>query len=397
MKQTLAKMLRPLFYLLAVTVILLQQQVQAAGEPIRVGITVSLTGQYEVPGKVLFQGVEMWVDDINLRGALLGRPVKLVYYDDKSDPATSARLYEQLIVQDGVDLLLGPYGSDLTLAASAVAEKHNFPMVATGAASGEIWAQGYKNIFGVDAEARHYMDLLIESAAGAGLKTIALVYADSVFPRQVAEGVRAEAGKRGMQVVFDKAYSQTGADYAGLVRGMKAANPDMVIGGTYLDDSVAIMRQAKHLDFSPKAFAFTVGPALKGFVEALGPDANGVLGVVAWMRSAAKPMAMDFSYRYKAKFGSNASVQSALGYGGAQVLEAAVRLAGSLDKDAIRKQLGEMKFRSLLGRYAVDETGKQVGKSTFVMQVQNGWRLLVLPKKLRDKKIEYPFKPWSER
>ncbi len=397
MKQIFAKTLRPLLYLLVFAAVLLQQQVQAAGDPVRVGITVSLTGQYEEPGKVQLQGVEMWVHDINQRGALLGRPVKLVYYDDKSDPATSARLYEQLIVQDGVDLLLGPYGSDLTLAASAVAEKHNFPMVATGAASGEIWAQGYRNIFGVDAEARHYMDLLIESAAGAGLKTIALVYADSGFPREVAEGVRTEARNRGMQIVFDKAYSQTGADYAGLVRDMKAAKPDLVIGGTYLDDSIAIVRQAKRLDFSPKAFAFTVGPALKEFVDELGPDANGILGVVAWMRSAAKPMAMDFSYRYKEQYGNNASVQSALGYGGAQVLEAAVRLAGSLDKDAIRKQLSEMKFHSLLGRYEVDETGKQIGKSTYVMQVQTGWRLLVLPKELQDSKVEYPFTPWSER
>jgi len=397
MKQTLAKMLRPLFYLLAFAVLLLQQQVQAAGEPIRVGMTVSLTGQYDVPGKVQLQGVEMWVHDINQRGALLGRPIKLVYYDDKSDPATSARLYEKLIVQDGVDLLLGPYGSDLTLAAAAVAEKHNFPMVATGAASGEIWAQGYRNIFGVDAEASHYMDLLIESAAGAGLKTIALVYADSGFPRQVAEGVRTEARRRGMQIVFDKAYSQTSADYASLVQGMKSANPDLVIGGTYVDDSIAIVRQAKQLDFSPKAFAFTVGPALKRFVDELGADANGILGVVAWMRSAAMPMAMDFSYRYKAQFGNNASVQSALGYGGAQVLEAAVRLVGSLDKDALRKQLGEMKFHSLLGRYEVDETGKQIGKSTYVMQVQNGFRLLVLPKYLQDSKVEYPFTPWSER
>ena len=394
-KHTFAMILRPLFYLVAFATLSLQ--VQAADDPIRVGMTVSLTGQYDVPGEVMLKGVEMWVSDINQRGALLGRPVKLVYYDDRSDPATSVQLYEQLITQDGVDLLLGPYGSDITLAASAVAEKHNFPMVATGAASGDIWAQGYKNIFGVDAEASHYMDLLIESAAGADLKTIALVYADNDFPRQVAKGVRTEAARHGMQIVFDQEYSQTGADYAGLVRGMKAANPDLVIGGTYLDDSVAIVRQAKRQNFSPKALAFTVGPALKEFVDALGPDANGVMGVVAWMRSAAMPMAMDFSYRYKVKFGSNASVQSALGYGGAQVLEAAVRLSGSLDKDDLRKQLGEMIFQSLLGRYEVDETGKQTAKSTYVMQVQNGWRLLVLPKELQDSEVEYPFKPWSER
>ena len=142
---------------------------------------------------------------------------------------------------------------------------------------------------------------------------------------------------------------------------MQTAQPELVIGGTYLDDSIAIVREAKRQNFSPKAFAFTVGPALKEFVTTLGDDANGILGVVAWMRGAAMPMAMDFSYRYKIKFEGNASVQAALGYGAAQVLEAAVRLAGSLDKDAIRQQLGEMKFQSLLGRYQVDETGIEYG------------------------------------
>lgn len=369
----------------------------AAAEPIRVGMTVSLSGHYETPGRVQLAGVQMWVHDINQRGALLGRRVELVHYDDRSDPQTSARLYERLINEDKVDLLLGPYGSDITLAASTVAEQHHFPMVATGAAGDTIWKRGYRNIFGVDAVASHYMDLLIELAAGAGLKTIALVYADSEFPRQVAEGVRLQAAEHGMQLVFDRKYPQEGADFPQLVRAMRATQPELVIGGTYLDDSIALVREAKRQNLSPQAFAFTVGPALKDFVTTLGDDADGIMGVVAWMRSAAKPMAMDFSYRYKTQYGDNASVQAALGYGAAQVLEAAVRLAGSLDREAIRQQLGAMKFQSLVGRYQVDATGQQTAKSTYVMQIQNGSRKLVLPKELQDTRAQFPFQPWSSR
>jgi len=393
----IAKVVRSLGYLLFLLMALDCHAMTVQEPPVRVGVTVSLSGEYAVSGKLELEGIRMWVHDINQRGALLGHRVELVYYDDKSQPATSAALYERLITHDKVDLLLGPYGSDITMAASTVAEQHNFPMVATGAASGDIWARGYHNIFGVDAQADHYMDLLIESAAGAGLKTIALVYGDSDFPQEVAAGVRLQAAQHNMRIVVDKQYVAKHADYAGLVKAMKAARPDLVIGGTYLDDSMALVRAAKAADFSPKAFAFTVGPALKQFVDDLGADANGMLGVVAWMRSAAMPMAMDFSYRYKEKFGHNASYVAALGYGGAQVLEAAVRLAGSLDKDAIRTQLSQMKFRSILGNYQVDATGKQIAKYTYVMQVQNGWRLLVLPKSLQESKVEYPFKPWSER
>ena len=121
------------------------------------------------------------------------------------------------------------------------------------------------------------------------------------------------------------------------------------------------------------------------------------MGVVSWLRSARKPGAQDFSFRYKEKYGYDASQYAVYGYGAGQVLEAAVRLARSLDKDAVRKQLSEMIFRSLLGRYRVDETGKQVAKSIYVMQWLDGRRRLVLPKDLREYPIQFPFKPWSER
>jgi branched-chain amino acid transport system substrate-binding protein len=377
---------------------LLFPQVSPAAEPpIRVGVTVSLSGSYAAQGKEQLEGIEMWADDLNARGALLGRPVKIVYYDDKSDPDTSAALYERLISKDKVDLLLGPYSSGLTLAASKVAEQYEFPMVATGASSRNIWSHGYRNIFQVDAPTDTYTDLVINSARKAGLTKIALLYEGADFPRGIAEGVRNQAAKQGMEIVYDEEYTPGTTDFAAIVEGIRLATPDLVIGGTYLSDAIAIVRQAKKSNLSPKAFIFTVGPALPEFGEALGPDADGVMGVVAWMASAHMPMAFDFAFRYREKYGLNASVYAAYGYGAGQVLEAGVRLAGSLDKDAIRQQLHEMKFRSILGAYRVDDAGRQLDKKTYVMQWQQGERRLVLPRELRDSPIEYPFKPWSER
>ena len=368
-----------------------------ASEPIRVGVTSSLSGPLAAPGREQLQGIQMWVNDINGRGALLGRKVELMYYDDKSDPATSARLYEKLIARDRVDLLLGPYSSDLTLEASTVAERHNFPMLATGAASTHIWSRGYQNIFGVDAPASTYMDLLLDSAHGAGLKTVALIHVETEFTGEVAEGVRSRAASLGMEMVFDQSYAPGSVNFDAAVQRMRAAAPDLVIGATYLPGSIEFMRAAKRNRLSPKAFVFTVGPALEEFGEALGADAEGVMGVVSWLRSVRKPGAQDFSFRFREKYGRDASQYAAYGYGAAQTLEAAVRLAGSLDKDAIRMQLRDMIFRSLLGRYRVDETGKQVAKSVYVMQWLDGRRRLVLPKDLREYPIQYPFKPWSER
>lgn len=366
-------------------------------DPIRIGMTTSLSGQYAAPGKNMLQGIQMWAADVNGRGALLGRSVEIVYYDDKSDPGTSASLYERLISDDKVDLLIGPYSSDVTYAASSVAERHDFPMVSGSAAASNIWSRGYRNIFQVDAPAENYMDGLIESASNAGMSRIALAYAGSDFPRAVATGVRLRAAELNMSLVVDREYSDGSTDFTELIRDIKASRPELVIGGTYLNDSIAFIRESRRQQFSPKAFAFTVGPALVEFGDRLGPDAEGIMGVVAWIRSGSVPMAYDFSFRYKKKFGRNAGVHAAYGYAAGQVLEAGVRLAGSLDKDAIRQQLGEMKFRSILGNYQVDDTGKQLAKSTYVIQWQSGKRLLTLPAVIQDAEIIYPFMPWSER
>jgi branched-chain amino acid transport system substrate-binding protein len=398
-KKTQGSLLKICTLLAALLVLpgLLHPRPAPAAEPIKVGVTISLSGEYAAPGSEQLEGIQMWAHDLNARGALLGRPVEIVYYDDKSDASTSAALYERLIREDKVDLLLGPYSSGLTLAASGVAEKHDFPMVATGASATEIWSRGYKNIFQVDAPADTYLDLVINSAKQAGLTTIALIYAGADFPREVAAGVRNQAAEQGMEIVFDEEYAPEATDFAAIAKRIRSVRPDLVIGGTYLNDSVAFMQQAKKSDLSPKAFVFTVGPALPEFGEALGPDAESVMGVVAWMATAHMPMAWDFAYRYQRAYGNTASVYAAYGYGAGQVLEAGVRLAGSLERVAIRQQLRDMKFRSILGPYHVDESGRQLDKRTYVMQWQRGERRLVLPKDLRDSPIEYPFKPWSER
>ncbi len=364
---------------------------------IRIGATASLSGGYQVPGTSQAQGLRMWADDVNKRGALLGKRVELVTYDDTSDAATSAALYEKLITEDRVDLLIGPYGSDITLAAAEVADRHGIPMVAAGAAARGIWMRGLENVFQIDTPAGQYMDLPLGLASKEGLTRVALVYADSDFPREVADGVRESVSAYGMELVFDEAYPADQTEFADMAARAAASQPEVLLGGTYLEDSIRLVRAAKAAGLSPKIFAMTVGPAFREFGEALGEDTNGIMGTVAWMRSGNLPMAYDFSYRYKQKFGANASAQAAYGYAAGQVLEAAVRLADTPDHDAVRDQLREMKFRSLLGHYRVDGSGIQLAKKTYVLQWQGGYRLLVLPEDLNDTPVQFPFVPWSQR
>jgi len=122
----------------------------------------------------------------------------------------------------------------------------------------------------------------------------------------------------------------------------------------------------------------------------MGPAAEGIVGVVQWLRSVRKPGAQDFAYRYRLRYGYNPGVHAVIGYSAGQVLEAAVRLAGSLDKDAVREQLMKLEFHSLLGNYKVDETGRQIGKRNYLLQWQDDSRRLVAPPDVAERKLIYP-------
>ncbi len=359
--------------------------------PIKVGVTMALTGHYAKFGQEQLNGIKMWVDDINERGALLGRPVRLIYYNDQSDSLLVTDLYEKLIVEDRVDLLLNPYSSTLTIAASNIAEKHDIPMVVAASAPG-IWARGLKNVFGVYTPADHNMDPIIALAADKGLTRIGLAYADTDFPHAIAHGVRARVLEHHMKIVFDESYPREKGDFAELIQRLAKTRPEVIIVGGYLNDAIAFFREARAQGLSPMMFAFSGGPALLEFGAALGTDeVEGVLSSTQWKAGERMPESSDFTFRFKRRYGHNASYQAAGGYAAGQVLEAAVRLAGSTRSDDVRAMLASMKFRSLLGHYRVDETGKQTGKPIYVLQWKNGRRRLVLPRDLAQSELIYPF------
>jgi len=371
--------------------------VASYAQDIVVGASVALTGKYARTGQEQLQGFQMWVDDVNARGGLLGRKVALKYYDDESKPETGAKLYEKLITDDKVDLLIGPYSSDVTMAASTVAEKYNFPMVSSGASATQIWERGYKNIFGLYTLAENYMVQILDFAKSKGLKKIALIYENTEFPRAIASGVKSKAKQLGMNVVFEEEYGKASTDFSSMIIKMKTKKPDMVIGGSYLPDSVAFMRQAKENRLYAKIFAFAVGPALPDFGKNLGLDADGVMGNTMFESTLKRPGVKEFAEKYKAKYGHEPGYHAGGGYGAGQVLEAAVKKAGSLDRDKLRAALFSLDTVTVFGNYKVDATGRQIGKRGYAVQWINGNRELILPADVATAKPVYPFKDWNKR
>tara|TARA_R110001592_G_scaffold363371_1_gene685804 strand:- start:455320 stop:456471 length:1152 start_codon:yes stop_codon:yes gene_type:complete len=358
-------------------------------EPIRIGTTQSLSGPLQDFGTNQLRGLQMWMGDVNARGSLLGRPVVLVYYDDESSPGRSAELYQKLIVEDKVDLLIGPYSSDITLAASQVAEEHNMPMLTLGASADEIWAQGYDNIVGLDAPSTRYMDIAIEAAVEQGAKTMALVWADTDFGHDVVGGVHVKASEMGLQIVLDKSLDDAAA-IPKTVAELGAVDADVIMAIAYLEGAVDLVRALKQAGVKPKMLVFGVGASLAEFGQALLGDAEGVVGVVQWLRGIKMPGAQDFAYRFRRLYGHNPAAYAALGYSGGEVIEAAVRLAGTTDHAAVREQLHTMVFNSLLGIYKVDADGRQLGKNNYLMQWQGKDRRLVAPAIVAETRLIYP-------
>ncbi|MFI5373767.1 MAG: amino acid ABC transporter substrate-binding protein [Candidatus Rokuibacteriota bacterium] len=368
-----------------------------AQTPIKIGASMSVTGTYAKPGSYQKEGYDVCIDELNAKGGLLGRKVELVIYDDQSQPATAVKLYEKLITEDKVDAVMGPYSSAVSEAVANVTEKYKKVMVAPLAATTSIFKKGRKYIFMVITPAENYLDGLIDMAAKRGLKTVAIINEDTLFPKASAAGTAEAAKKRGMQVVLQEAYPKGNTDFSALLVKIKAANPDVIAAGTYFDDAVAITRQMKELNVNPKMFGLTVGGDLPEFYDLLKQNAEYIYGSTQWDDSLPYPGQKEFLAAYKKRFKHEPSYHSAAGYAGCLLYADAVKKAGSLDADKVREQLLKMETKTAFGDYKVEPDGFQIAHKMVMLQWQDGKRVIVWPDDLANGKPRYPTPEWGKR
>ena len=369
----------------------------AAQTPIKIGASMSVTGTYAKPGTYQKEGYDICIDELNAKGGLLGRKVELVIYDDQSQPATAVKLYEKLITEDKVDAVMGPYSSAVSEAVANVTEKYKKVMVAPLAATTSIFKKGRKYIFMVITPAENYLDGLVDMAAKRGLKTVAIINEDTLFPKASAAGTAEAAKKRGLQVVLQEAYPKGNTDFSALLVKIKAANPDVIAAGTYFDDAVAITRQMKELNVNPKMFGLTVGGDLPEFYDLLKQNAEYVYGSTQWDETLPYPGQKEFLSAYTKKFKHEPSYHAAAGYAGCLIYGEAVKRAGTLDADKVREQLLKMEIKTAFGDYKVEPDGFQIAHKMVMLQWQDGKRVVVWPDDLAGGKPRYPTPEWGKR
>jgi branched-chain amino acid transport system substrate-binding protein len=257
--------------------------------------------------------------------------------------------------------------------------------------------------------AERYLEGLIDIAATRGLKTVVVIYEDTLLQRAIAHGAIELAKKRGLQIILTESYPRGTTEFGGIVAKVKTANPDVLAAATYHTQTLA--RLLKKLDVNPKMFGATVDVALPKFHETLGRDAEFVYGASLWepelvtLRAGGLvpiarqyPGAREFVEAHRKEFpDAEISYHSGQGYGACQVLMEAIRRAGSLDRERVRAAILNLEINTAFGAFKVDKDGFQVAHRMVVFQWQDGKKVIVWPEELAPGKPRFPTPPWSQR
>jgi len=356
-------------------------------EPFRIGVSLGLRGEYSEPAKMQEMAYRLWEVKINKKGGLLGKKVEFVIMDDESDSEKAIQIYRSLILEKRVDLVFSPYSSPITKAVAPIVDKFGYPMLAPGAASDYIWQQGYKNIFGMWTPASRYSEGILKLALLHDLKKVAILHADDEFSTQVAKGAKKWASQLGLEIVMFEEFKNNKQDLIPLAQKARDIDTELLLVGGHFIESIEMRRALKQINWYPKAFFATVGPALQKYQDTLGPDAENTFATSIWEphESLNFPRTKEFTTAFKESYHQEPSYHAATAYAAGQILEAAVELTGSLVKDRIRQALYDLDTYSIIGRYAVDMTGMQVKRFPLTIQWQKGKKEIVWPEKILSK------------
>lgn len=367
--------------LLSVATLAVSVSSAQAAEPIKIGFSMSLTGGLSLNGKQSLLAMKIWEEDINSKGGLLDRPVKLVYYDDQSNPANVPAIYTKLLDVEKVDLVASPQGTSLIVPALPIIMEHKMVLV---------------GIFGIDVNRNfHYSRYFAMNPTGpepsksmsegffrvaADLEpkpnTVAIAGADTFFTRFTADGARANAEAAGMNVVYNKAYPPPTTDFAPIIRAIQATNPDIVYVAAYPPDTVGMVRAAHELGLKAKVFGGAMfGLSSASIKTSLGPLLNGIINFEFWVPIPALqfPGVMDLVRKYEARAPGEGTdpidyTGAPFTYSALQVLAEAVGATHSLDHEKLAAYIHSHASKTVVGDISFNGDGEWDKSRVLMMQ-----------------------------
>ena len=386
-----------------------------AADPLRIGLSLSLTGPTSPAGKQVLAGLEIWRDDVNAKGGLLGRPVELVYYDDQGAPANAPGIYAKLVSVDRVDLLIGPYSTNVIAAAMpAIMQNDRTTIGIFGLGVNKTFK--YPRYFSMNSQgpspanySKCVFDLAMQQTPKP--KRLALIGADVEYSRNALDGARENAKALGMEVVFERTYPLSTTEFTPIVRAMQAATPDVVYAATLPIDTAGIIRAASETKFRPQLIGGAMlGLLVTGIKQQLGPMINGYVSnefyIPAPSLQFAGTKAMMDEYQKRA----GALGIDPLGYtyppyayAAGQILAKAVTETKSLKDDMLADYIRKTTFDTVIGPIAFGPDGEWTKPRIICIQFRGitggdleqfkNWsrQTVVYPNEYKSGELVYPF------
>jgi len=387
----------------------------SAADPIRIGLSISLTGPTSPAGKQVLAGLEIWRDDVNAKGGLLGRPVQLVHYDDQGNPANAPAIYAKLMTVDKVDLLIGPYSTNVIAAAMpAIIQSNRTTIGIFGLGANKRFQ--YPRYFSMNSQgpspsnySKCVFDLALEQSPRP--RRVALVGADVEYSRTALDGARENAKALGLEVVFERTYPLATTEFTSIVRAMQAADPDIVYGATLPIDTAGIIRAANEIKFRPKM----IGGAMLGLLvtaikQQLGPLINGYISnefyIPAPSLQFAGTKAMLDEYQKRAPalgIDPLGYTYPPYAYAAGQILARAVLETKSFDDETLAAYIRKTSFETVIGPIAFGPDGEWTKPRIICIQFQGitggdldqfrDWsrQTVVYPSEFKSGSLIYPF------
>jgi branched-chain amino acid transport system substrate-binding protein len=388
--------------------------VVAQQPPIRIGMSMAQSGGLAGGGKASLLGIEIWRDDVNAKGGLLGRQVELVVYDDKSSASETPAIYSKLLDVDKVDLLFAPYATVPTAPIMPLVKQRgmilmgNFSFQVNSKVGHDMWFNNAP--WGpADSWAAAFLDLGVK----AGGKTIALLTADQEFAQNLAVTAREVAKKRDMPIVFDQAYPPNTVEFSSILRALNTTKPDIVYIASYPPDSAGILRAVNEIGIADSVKIFgggMVGLQFAAVMQNLGSLLNGVVNFNTWLPEpnmyydGTKAFFETYTKRaVEAKVDPLGYYLAPFGYASGQLIEQAIKATGSLDQKALAKYLRDNEHKTIVGPIAFSADGERKETATLMAQFRgvvdknieqfrsSGKQVILFPDKLKSGDLITPF------
>jgi len=370
-------------------------------EVLKIGAAVSLTGPFSREGQLLRDGYDLWKDSVNASGGLkIGTKtykVEIVYNDDESKAPTSARLTEKLLSEDKVAFLFGPYSSGIATATAAISERYKVLTLAPMATANSLYSRGYKYVFTPSPLADTGLHPLLTLATGFSPKPvkIAIVGPDDLFPNVTGEGAAKRAVELGFQVVYQGKYPKNANDLSSVATQLKAAAPDIVLSTGYAQDTILLMKSMQELRVKPKMVGVAMSIGVADFRTALGSGAEGLMGVDYWVptlthKDATFGDSAGFAKAFEAKYKKPPTYHAASGAAAGVVLGLALQKAGTLETEAVRKAMLELRGSTFYGPVKFNDSGVNTLATLNASQIVGGVPQVIFPESVRNVAPVFP-------